>query len=148
MERIAKKFAELSVGDQLPAFTISETQETIDNAVLHIEGIDFNPRNIHNDPEFAGSGMFSGTVNGGPVTMAYVCQMLEQWFPARCFFEGGRLLFKAIEPIRPGDTVTFTGAITSKRIEQNGKFVECHIEGSNQKGAVVGVADATMVLEA
>jgi len=148
MERIEKKFVDLSVGDQLPEFTISETQETIDNAVLHIEGIDFNPRNIHNDPEFAQSGLFTGTVNGGPVTMAYVCQMLEQWFPARCFYEGGKLLFKAIEPFRPGDSVTFSGTITSKRVEQANKLLECRIEGRNQMGSLVGVAEATLVLEA
>ena len=44
MERIEKKFEEIAVGDQLPAFTIDETQESIDNAVMHIEGVDFNGR--------------------------------------------------------------------------------------------------------
>ena len=148
MERTAKRFVELSVGDRLPPFTISETQESIDNSVMHIEGVDFNPRNIHNDPDFARTGLFSGTVNGGPVTMAYVYQTLEQWFPAGCFYDGGRLLFKAIEPFRPGDRVTFTGTITSKRVEKDRNLVECRIEGHNQKGSLVGVADATVVLEA
>ena len=65
MERTAKKFMEISVGDELPAFTINETQETIDNAVLDIEGIDFNPRNIHNDPDFAKlSGEVSTSLRG------------------------------------------------------------------------------------
>lgn len=147
MERTEKKFDEFSVGDKLPAFTIGETQDTIDNAVMHIDGVDFNPRNIHNDPEFAGADIFKGTVNGGPVTMAYVNQMLEQWFPARCFYNGGKLSFKAIRPFRPGDTVTFTGEITSKQTEQDRKLVGCRVEGHNQEGDIIGVAEATVVLE-
>jgi acyl dehydratase len=146
VKRVEKKFVELSIGDDLPPFTISETQESIDDAVIHVEGVDFNPRNIHNDPDFAKSGMFSGTVNGGPTTMAYVCQMLEQWFPAKCFYKSGSLSFKAIRPIRPGDTVKFTGKVTGKRSEGAARFVDCCIEGKNQNQVVVGVAEATVCL--
>ena len=147
MKRIAKKYVDLSIGDPLPSFTISETQETIRNADLPIEGAGSFPRNIHTDAGFAKSGLFAGTVNAGIVTMAYINQMLEQWFPAKCFYNGGSLLFKAIKPFRPGDTVIFTGTITAKRLEQDQKLVECHIEGHNQSGTIVGVADATLVFE-
>ena len=147
MKRIIKRFVDLSIGDQLPAFTVSETQETINNANMQVEGAAPFPRNIHTDTEFARSGMFAGTVNSGVATMAYVNQMLEQWFPSNCFYNGGRLLFKAIRPIRPGDTITFTGTITAKRIEQDTKIIECGVEGRNQLGALVGVADATLVLD-
>ena len=147
MKRITKKFVDFSIGDQLPSFTISETQETINHADLHLEGAASFPRNIHTDAEFAQSGMFAGTVNSGVTTMAYINQMLEQWFPARCFYEGGRLLFKAIQPFRPGDTVTFTGLITAKGVEQGNKVIECHIESHNQMGKLIGVADARLVWE-
>ena len=140
-------FESLSVGDALPPFTIGETQETINRArPASVEAGDEVP-NIHTDPEFARDGLFAGTVNAGVITMAYITQMLESWFPAGTFYDGGRLLFKAIEPMRPGDTATFEGRITGKRTEDERKLVDCEIKGVNQMGAVIGVAEATLVLE-
>ena len=85
-------------------------------------------------------------MNAGITTMAYVNQMLEQWFPASRFYDGGALIFKAIDPFRPGDTVTFTGKIAAKREENGNKIVECQIQGQNQLGKVMSVAEATLVL--
>ena len=139
-------FDSINTGDELPSFTIGETQETINSARLS-EGEDGEaPRNIHTDPEFAKTGMFGGTLNAGVTTMAYIGQMLEQWFPASAFYDNGRLLFKAIEPFRPGDTVTFTGSVTGKRQEGDKKLVDCEIKGINQLGKLIGVAEATLVL--
>jgi len=73
--------------------------------------------------------------------------MLEQWFPASHFYDGGSLIFKAIDPFRPGDTVTFTGKIADKREEDGKKIVDCKIEGHNQLGKIMGVAEATLVLQ-
>ena len=95
-----KKFADVNIGDQLSSFTIDETQETIDAAVVRLDedGTTEPSKNIHNDPEFAKEGIFSTTVNGGVITMSYIAQMLEQDFPRESFFGAGSMLFKAIEP--------------------------------------------------
>lgn len=140
-------FDSIDVGDELPSFTIGETQETINGARLPISDDEVIPRNIHTDPEFAKDGLFAGTVNAGVTTMAYINQMLEQWFPASAFYNSGRLLFKAIEPFRPGDNVTFIGFITGKREEGGKKIVECEVKGTNQHGKLIGVAEATVVLD-
>jgi acyl dehydratase len=137
----------LSVGDALPPFTIGETQETINQARPASVEADSSVPNIHTDPEFAKNGLFTGTVNAGVITMAYVTQMLERWFPASTFYNGGRLLFKAIEPMRPGDSATFEGTITCKRVEGGRKIVDCEIKGVNQLGGLIGVAEVTLVLE-
>ena len=139
-------FESISPGDELPPFTIGESQETINSARLVLDDEEPLPRNIHTDPEFAKSGMFAGTVNAGVTTMAYVAQMLEQWFPASAFYDNGRLLYKAIEPFRPGDTVTFTGRVTAKREEGGRKIIECEIKGTNQQGRLMGVAEASLAL--
>ena len=139
-------FESINPGDELPPFTIEETQETINSSRLVLDDEEPLPRNIHTDPEFAKSGMFGGTVNAGVTTMAYICQMLEQWFPASAFYDNGRLLYKAIEPFRPGDTVTFTGSVTAKREEGGRKIVECEVKGTNQHGRLVGVAEASLVI--
>ncbi len=139
-------FDSITVGDELPPFEIGETQETIDNARMP-EITARPPRpNIHTDPEFAKRGIFSGTVNGGVITMAYVTQMLEQWFPAGSFYDGGRLEFKAIQPFRPGDTVVFRAKVTGKRTQAGKKLVDCEVKGTNQLGQLMGFATATLSL--
>ena len=142
-----RTFDSIHIGDELPTYTILETQETINAARFSVEGEELNPRSIHTDPEFAKSGLFGGTVNAGPTTMAYVARMLERWFPAGAFYNGGRQSLKAIEPIRAGDTVVFTGKVTAKRDEGGKKLVDCEIKGVNQLGKLIGVAEATLAVE-
>ena len=144
-----KRFSDVNIGDELSPFTIGETQETIDAAVVRLDedGTTEPSKNIHNNPEFAKKGIFSTTVNGGVITMSYIAQMLEQDFPRQSFFGAGSMLFKAIEPFRPGDTVTFTGSVTGKRQEDGNHLVDCKIMGTNQKGKVIGVAESTLSLD-
>ena len=104
------------------------------------------------DPEeyrrsFTKEGLFGTTVNAGVTTMSYVAQTLEQWFPAHSFYDGGSILFKAIDAFRPGDTVTFTGKITGKRVEGDRKIVECELRGVNQMDKLMGIAKATLILD-
>lgn len=148
MNTIARRvaFDDINVGDEIPRFHIGETQETIDGVQDPAREVERPPRNIHNDSDFARSGIFSGTVNAGVTTMAYVVQMLECWFPPEAFYNGGAMTFKAIEPFRPGDDATFTGTITGKRIEHGRQFVDCEIQGTNQHGRLMGVAEVTVVL--
>ena len=140
-------FASLKVGDEIPTFEIGETQESIDGARNPDRIEDSPPKNIHNDPDFAKQGLFAGTVNGGITTMAYINQMLEQWFPAEAFYNGGSLTYKGVAPFRPGDNVMFTGAVTGKRTENGKNFVDLEIKGIDETGRLVGVADATLVLD-
>ena len=105
-----------------------------------------NESNIHTDEEFARQNIFGGTVNSGPATMSYVDQMLQLSFPAEAFYNGGRLLMRAITPFRSGDTVTFQGEITGKREQGGAGIVECRVRGVNQRGELVCLADASLVL--
>ena len=136
----------IAVGDEIPPFDIFETQETIDNTRMpEITGNVTRP-NIHTDPEFARRGIFAGTVNGGVISMAYVTTMLERWFPAASFYDGGRLEFKAIQPFRPGDKVVFSGTVTGKRRVDGKGFIDCEIRGTNQLGQIMGFATATLTV--
>lgn len=146
------KFAEVSVGQQLPALSITESQEVINRKNdFRLAGRP-NPSNIHTDEEFARQNIFGGTVNSGPATMSYVDQMLQLSFPLQSFHDGGRLLMRAIEPFRAGDTVTFRGEVTDKRPlppyqgAKQGGLVECRVKGINQRGDLVCLSDATLLL--
>ena len=150
------KFDDIFGGDQLAALAISESQEIINNkSALRLAG-ESNDSNIHTDEEFARQNIFGGLVNSGPATMSYVDQMLQLSFPLQSFYAGGRLLIRAIEPFRVGDTVNFQGEITGKRqpppTSPLGKgglkagVVECRVKGINQRGDLVALSDAALVL--
>ncbi len=139
-------FDSISVGDPLATLTVSESQEIINRkSEFRLAGTG-GGSNIHTDEEFARQNIFGGTVNSGPATMSYVDQMLQLSFPLRAFYQGGRLLMRAIEPFRAGDTVTFQGEITGKRIDEGNKVVECRVKGLNQRGDLVSLSDAALVL--
>jgi acyl dehydratase len=152
------KFAEVSVGHRLPSLSITESQEIINRKNdFRLAGRP-SASNIHTDEEFARQNIFGGTVNSGPATMSYVDQMLQLSFPLQAFYDSGRLLMRAIEPFRAGDTVTFSGEITGKRKNppsvppyQGGRpggrgMVECRVKGINQRGDLVCLSDATLFL--
>jgi acyl dehydratase len=139
-------FDATAVGDQLALLAISESQESINRKNdLRLAGKP-SPSNIHTDEEFARQNIFGGTVNSGPATMSYVDQMLQRSFPLQAFYNGGRLLTRAITPFRAGDTVTFEGEVTNKRVEEEKQIVECRVKGINQRGELVCLSDATMII--
>ena len=139
-------FDSIEVGHQLATLEITESPEII------LSKNDFrlagkpSVSNIHTDEEFALKNIFGGAVNSGPASMSYVDQMLERSFPLRSFYQGGRLLMRAITPFRSGDTVTFQGEITGKRTEGEDKIVECRVKGVNQRCELVNLSDAVFVL--
>jgi acyl dehydratase len=141
-------FETVAVGDRLAPLAVTESQEImLRKNDLRLAGR-AKPSNIHTDEAFARQNIFGGVVNSGPATMSYVDQMLQQSFPLRAFYDGGRLLMRAISPFRGGDTVTFAGEVTGKRTENGKKLVDCRVRGSNQRGELVCLCDATMVLPA
>lgn len=136
----------VAVGDTLSPLTLSESVEImLRKNDLRLAG-KHKPSNIHTDEEFARKNIFAGMVNSGPATLSYVDQMLEQSFPLRAFYDGGRVLMRAITPFRAGDTVTFGGEVTGKRIEAAKRIVECRVRGTNQRGELVCLSDATLML--
>ena len=140
----------IKVGDELPILVKHESQETIN---LYARYAPPGPRpgwsNLHTDEQFATEGIFGGTVNMGVATVAYVAELLEKAFPlANLMSDGSRLEMRATEPIRAGDTVTFTGEVTGKREEDGHKLVDCEVIGSNQLGQVVAKARASVPFSA
>ena len=125
---------------------LSESQAVINAKDDYRLAGERNPVNIHTDEEFARQNIFSGTVSSGPAAMAYVDQMLARSIPLRSFHLGGRLLIRAIEPFRAGDTVTWQGEITGKKLEGDKKIVEFRVRGTNQRGDLVNLSDASFIL--
>ena len=139
-------FDRVVMGGQLASLSITESQEVINRKNDFRLAGKPSPSNIHTDEEFARQNIFGGIVNAGPATMSYVDQMLQKSFPLSAFYNGGSLLMRAITPFRSGDTVVFQGEITGKREEYDRKLVDCRVKGNNQRGELVCLADAVMVL--
>jgi acyl dehydratase len=138
-------FEDVAEGLLLPSLPVTESQETINaKSEFRLDG-SVSASNIHTDEEFARQNIFGGTVNSGPATMSYVDQTLELAFPLEAFYNGGSLLMRAITPFRSGDTVTFQGEVSTKRQEGSHGVVECRVKGTNQRGELVCLADASMV---
>ena len=134
----------VQVGDELPILVKHESQETID---LYAQYAPTGPKpdwnDLHTNEEFATQGIFGGTVNMGPATVAYVAELLEKAFPLKSMMEqGSNLEMRATKPIRAGDTITFTGRVTGKRDEEGHGVVECEVIGTNQMEQVVARAGA------
>jgi len=139
-------FSSANIGDRLKPLIISESAEImIRKNDLTLAG-KYKPSNIHTDEDFANKNIFAGVVNSGPATMSYVDQMLEKNFPLRAFYNGGSLLMRAITPFRSGDTVTFEGEITGKTESNSQNTLEVRVKGTNQRGELVSLSDATMVM--
>lgn len=139
-------FDRVEVGTRLAPLAISESVEImLRKNDLRLAG-KHRPSNIHTDEAFARKNIFGGMVNSGPATLSYIDQMLLQSFPLCAFYNGGRLLMRAITPFRSGDTVTFAGEVTGKRSDDPKHIVECRVRGTNQRGDLVCLADASLIL--
>ena len=138
-------FDSAAEGTALAELSITERQDVINRrGAFRLAGRPPGESNIHTDEEFARQNIFGSIVNSGPATMSYVDQMLQLSFPPEAFYNGGSLLMRAITPFRSGDTVTFAGEVTGQRREGGRGIVECRVRGTNQRGELVCLADASL----
>jgi acyl dehydratase len=138
-------FERIQVGDQLPTVVKLETQETINDYWRLAQDRRRGWHSLHTDEEYARTTIFGGTVNMGTATVAYICEVLQEAFLVENILRrGSRLEMRATEPIRAGDTVTFTGRVTGKRVEGGQRLVDCELTGTNQFGQTVAIARATI----
>ena len=139
-------FDSIKVGDELPTLHKTETQETIDTysrLIVNREPRTISNSNLHTDQEFADTGIFAGTVNYGVATCAYMVELLQLAFPTQIVLKS-TVIMRALEPIRAGDTVAFTGRVLDKREEDGKRLVDVEVTGTNQLGQTVAAAKATI----
>lgn len=123
-------------GQRIPDLTKQVTQEQI-NAYADVSG-DHNP--IHLDSAVARSVGLEGTIAHGMLSMAFLGQALTDWGATQPDQKGWvkrlRVRFQAM--VRPGDTLTCSGALTANAPDQ--QRVELWI--NNQRGERVTTGDA------
>jgi 3-hydroxybutyryl-CoA dehydratase len=125
-------------GDPLPAIEKDIDQDHI-MAWARISG-DFN--RLHVDPAYAEATRFKGTIAHGPMSLAFLNQLMMECFGAN-WVRGGKLLdVRFVAPIRPGDRIRIGGTIKAITEQSGDIFAECDlfIEKAAGEKAVLGRA--------
>lgn len=122
------------VGDELPPLTKTMTQDAI-NAFEKSGGAK-GPSQF-TDLETAKNTLgTASTVASGRMSLTFATELLRRYFGADVYNGGGMVDLRFLRPVRPGDSVTFTGKVTSTNKEADGTRVTVEVSGTNQKGAV------------
>ena len=141
MGRIVRSYSE---GDGVAPLVKEITQEAInlfEGSAGHAEPSQFT------DEEAARETLgTSGTVASGRMSISYALEMMRRHFGNDVFNRSGMVDLRFIRPVRPGDTITFTGEVTGTSREANGLKVNVKIEAQNQRGDTTGVGSGSAVV--
>jgi 3-hydroxybutyryl-CoA dehydratase len=122
------------VGDALPALSKTMTQEAIN--AFEKSGGATGPSQF-TDLETAKNTLgTASTVASGRMSLTFSIEMLRRYFGADVYNGGGMVDMRFLRPVRPGDTVTFSGKVTGTAKEADGTRVTVEVNATNQKGAV------------
>ena len=88
----------------------------------------------------------SGTVASGRMSLTFAIEMLRNHFGGEVFNHTGIIDLRFLRPVRPGDTITFSGKITGVTREANGNKVSVEIKAQNQNGDITGGGTGSAVV--
>jgi 3-hydroxybutyryl-CoA dehydratase len=137
-----KKFAEIELGMELPEVIKQVTQEIINKYAL--ASGDMNPQHV--DPEFAGQTVFKGTIAHGLLTIAYISEMMANFFKDG-WYSGSDMEISFHAPVRPGDTITASGRVKTKKASGDRGIITCKVACTNQDNANIITGTATALAE-
>jgi acyl dehydratase len=80
------------------------------------------------------------------MSLTFAIEMLRRHFGPEVFNHTGTVDIRFLRPVRPGDTITFTGTVSGTTKEANGSRVSVNIEVTNQKGNTTGVGQGTAIV--
>ena len=141
MGRVVRSYEE---GDEITPLVKEMTQE----AINLFEGSAGNTGPSQFTDEHAAKEVLGteGTVASGRMSLTFAIEMLRRHFGAGVFNHTGVVDLRFLRPVRPGDTITFTGTVTGIAREANGNRVSVEISVKNQKGDTTGVGQGSAVV--
>ena len=120
------------VGDGIPPLTKTMTQEAIN--LFEKSGGATGPSQF-TDAETARHTLGTGsTVASGRMSLTFAIELLRRYFGPEIYNRGGTVDLRFLRPVRPGDSITFTGKVTGLAKEANGQRVAVEVSATNQKG--------------
>ena len=125
-----KMLKKVKPGDSLPVIEKEIDQDRI-LRWAKISG-DFN--RLHVDPEYARQTRFGGTIAHGPLSLAFLNELMMECF-GMGWASGGKLLdVRFVAPIRPGDKIRVSGTVKQVQIIGGKWSVECDLAVEKQNG--------------
>ena len=134
-------FDTLAVGDAIEGPQFAVSRESIR---LFCDGsLDYNP--LHLDDDYMkgsfGKTNFGGIIMHGMNNFGVITKMLTDWLHEQNAVQR-RLETRWKSPVKPGDTITPRGRITSLKKTSNSRWVCLDVEVRNQRNEVVAVGEA------
>ena len=132
------------VADQTPPLTKTMTQEAIN--LFEKSGGKTGPSQFTDEATARETLGTRGTVASGRMSLTFASEMLRRYFGAEAYNRGGTVDLRFLRPVRPGDTVTFTGKVTAIARVPNGARVSVEVTGTNQKGDVTAAGSGDCIV--
>lgn len=132
------------VGDPIPPLTKNMTQEAIN--CFEKSGGATGPSQF-TDLETARHTLGTkSTVASGRMSLTFATELLRRYFGGDVYNSRGMVDLRFLRPVRPGDSVTFTGKITGITKEADGCRVTVDVNATNQKGDVTAAGTGACVV--
>ena len=132
------------VGDDIPSLTKSMTQEAIN--LFEGSAGQSGPSQFTDEETARETLGTEGTVASGRMSLTFAIEMLRRFFGADVFNRTGSVDLRFLRPVRPGDTITFTGNITAISREANGSRVSVDVMVQNQNGNTTGAGSGSAIV--
>jgi acyl dehydratase len=124
-------YEDVNVGDAMPELVKGPLQKLQHVMYAGASG-DFNP--LHTDDDFAKAvGMKDGVIAHGMLIMGIVGQAITGWIPRKDLKKFG-VRFAGMT--KPGNTITVTGSVTDKRVEDGNNIIVCDVAAKDENGDV------------
>lgn len=124
-------YEDVNVGDAMPELVKGPLQKLQHVMYAGASG-DFNP--LHTDDDFAKAvGMKDGVIAHGMLIMGIVGQAITAWIPRKDLKKFG-VRFAGMT--KPGNTITVTGTVTDKRVEEGNNIIVCDVAAKDENGDV------------
>ena len=137
--------AEIKPNQKIPSVTKSITTESI----LQFESTGIlNRENIHNNPELAAKRLGTTyTLASGRMSITFAAESLRKFFGPEVFNHTGTVNLKFLRPVKAGDTITVTGAVSGSEEIDGGTKVSVDLFCDNQDGNRTAVGIGTAVIK-
>ena len=135
----------LEVNQQIPSVTKKVTRETINQ--FESCGI-LNRQNIHNNPAIAHRRLgTSYPIASGRMSIAFAAESLRRFFGPEVFNHTGTVNLKFLRPVKSGDTITVTGAVSGQQPTEGGNLVSVNLFCDNQDGDRTAAGMGTAIVQ-
>jgi 3-hydroxybutyryl-CoA dehydratase len=133
-----------TVGDAIPPLSKTMTQEAIN--LFEKSGGAEGPSQFTDEATAQGVLGTKGTVASGRMSLTFATELLRRYFGSEVYNRGGVVELRFLRPVRPGDTVTFTGKVTDLAKVTNGVRVSVEVTATNQKGDTTGAGTGSCIV--